>query len=111
MRLNEFDTSQSEIEQMSALAQFLLARADDENSSKKISVPAFISLANDMGISLTKDQLLNLVSKPPLNNLIDNVEGDEILFKGNAQADSTMSMTKAQDVVGKMSKRALGKRD
>jgi hypothetical protein len=45
-----------------------------------------------------------------LSNLIDNVEGDEIIFKGDKTADSTMSVTNAQNVVNTMSKRALNKR-
>ncbi len=111
MKLVEVTVLSRDSEQLGALAQFLLSRADDTGSRKKISVPAFLQIAADMGISFTRDQLLNQVKQPPLSNLIDNVEGDEIIFRGEQTADATMSVSKAQDVVGKMSKRALSKRD
>jgi uncharacterized protein HemY len=111
MKLFEVTVLSKDSEELAALTQFLLSRADDTGSRKKISVAAFLKIAADMGISFTRDQLLNQVSQPPLNNLIANVEGDEIVFKGDDTADATMSVTKAQDVVGKMSKRALNKRD
>jgi hypothetical protein len=110
MRLVEFDTSTIDSEELVALSQFLLARAEDTGGQKKISVSAFLKIVGDMGISFTKDQLLSQASLPPLSNLIDNVEGDEIIFKGNETADSTMSVSNAQNVVNSMSKRALNKR-
>lgn len=111
MKLVEVTVLPGESEQLAALTKFLLSRAEESGSRKKISVPAFLQIAADMGISFTRDQLLNQVSQPPLNNLISNVEGDEIIFKGEETADTTMSVPKAQSVVDKMSKRALSKRD
>jgi hypothetical protein len=111
MRLVEFDTSTIDTEELIALSQFLLARAEDTGAEKRISVSAFLKIAGDMGISFTKDQLLSQASLPPLNNLIANVEGDEIIFKGNETPDTTMSVSNAQNVVNTMSKRALNKRD
>lgn len=111
MKLVEFTISDKNSEQLTVLSQFLLSRAKDTDSQKRISVQAFLKIAADMGISFTRDQLLNQVAQPPLSNLIDNVEGDEIVFKGDDTADAAMPVSKAQDVVGKMSKRALSKRD
>lgn len=111
MKLVEFTISDKNSEQLTVLSQFLLSRAKDTDSQKRISVQAFLKIAADMGISFTRDQLLNQVAQPPLSNLIDNVEGDEIVFKGDDTAAAAMPVSKAQDVVGKMSKRALSKRD
>lgn len=111
MKLVEFTISDKNSEQLTVLSQFLLSRAKDTDSQKRISVQAFLKIAADMGISFTRAQLLNQVAQPPLSNLIDNVEGDEIVFKGDDTADAAMPVSKAQDVVGKMSKRALSKRD
>lgn len=112
MKLVEVAVLSKNSEELAALTQFLLARANDTDAAKKISVPAFLKIASDMGISLTRDQLLNQVKQPPLDNLIANIEDDEIIFKGNETADqTTMTVPKAQAVVDKMSKRALSKRD
>jgi len=112
MRLVEFETSSANTEELAALSQFLLARADDTGAQKKISVPAFLKLAADMGISMTRDQLIAQADQPPLNNLISNIEGNEISFKGDETVDdATMSVDQARATVNQMSKRALGKRD
>lgn len=109
--LKEFTIVETDTAGLTALSQFLTARASDEDSQKVISVDAFLALANDMGIPMTRSQLLDVVDEEPLSNLIDNVEGDQIMFKGARPVDTDMSVSKAQDVVGKMSKRALNKRD
>ena len=109
MRLFEFSTSPNQTEELVALAQFFLARAEDTGSEKEIKVDAFLKVAHNMGISFTRDQLIAQADKEPLSNLIDNIEGDVILFKGNDAIDSTMSVKKAENVVDKMSKRALNR--
>lgn len=109
--LKEFTIVETDTAGLTALSQFLTARAADEDSQKVISVDAFLKLANDMGIPMTRSQLLDVVDEEPLSNLIDNIEGDRIMFKGARPVDTDMSVTKAQEVVGKMSKRALDKRD
>lgn len=112
MRLLEFNTPAADSEELAALSQFLLARSDDTGAQKKISVAAFLKLANDMGVSLSKDQLVAQVGQEPLSNFIDNIQGDEIIFKGNdTDVDATMSVDQARATVDQMSKRALGKRD
>jgi hypothetical protein len=93
-----------------ALSQFLLSRAEDKNAQKKISVPAFLKMAANMEISLTRDQLIDLSQRPPLNNVIQGIDGDEIRFKG-AEGPPTATMTKdqAQATVDAMAKRAAKK--
>ena len=109
MLLREFTILESDTSGLAALSQFLMARGEDEGGQKVISTTAFLGLANDMGIPMTKGQLLNAVGQEPLSNLIDNVEGDRILFKGNTQGDDTMSVSDAEKTVEKMSKRAAKK--
>lgn len=109
MRLNEIEqgVDSSELE---ALTQFLIGRAGDTDAQKQISVDAFLKLAQNLGINLNKDQLIGAIQQEPLSNLIDNIQGDEIIFKGAQVPDSTMSVDKARDTVNKMAKRALNKK-
>lgn len=92
-----------------ALSQYLVGRAGDTGAKKTISIDAFISLAQNMGVSLTPSQLRELSQKPPLKNVIVNITDDEVVFSGadaSAEVD-TMTVKKAQDTVEKMAKRAL----
>ena len=97
-------------QRLAALTQFLLGRSEDTAAQKKISTDAFVKLAGNMGISLTKSQLIDMVQKPPLNNLIANVEDDEIIFKGADTVPDTMTVDQARKTVDSMAKRAT-KRD
>lgn len=109
MKLFEFYSAVDNKGELAALSQFLLARADDTGTKKTISVPAFLKLSKDMGISMTRDQLINMIQQPPLNGIIANIEGDEIIFKGSEQPTDTMTVDQAQATVDRMAKRALKK--
>ncbi len=93
-------------DEVAALAVFLLGRADDEDSQKQISVDAFLKMANDMGIALTKNQLITMSDQPPLKNIISNIEDDIVIFKGGATSQPDMTVDKARETVKKMAKRA-----
>jgi hypothetical protein len=114
MRLFEFDVSTAQTEKLAALGQFLLSRAQNTNAEKKISIAAFLKLANNMGISLTDDQLRNIAQQEPLSAIIANIEGDddtgEIMFKGSDEVAPNMSVDQARDTVDSMAKRALNKK-
>lgn len=112
MRINEVSGSEHESARLAALTQFLVARAKDTNARKKISTEAFLKLARGQGISLTADQLKTLAVQPPLSNLIQEVNDNEITFKGagEEQVSTTMTVDQARKTVDQMAKRAV-KRD
>jgi hypothetical protein len=109
MRLVEFEVSSVNSEKLAALSQFLLSRAQDTDAQKKISIAAFLELANNIGISLTDDQLRNLIQQPPLNELIADVTDSEVIFKGSDEVAPNMSVDQARDTVNTMAKRAASK--
>lgn len=110
MRITEFENN-VDTTKLVALGQFLLGRAGDTGAKKTISVDSFIGLARDMGIALTAKQLRDLAGQEPLNNIIANIQGDEIIFQGSEEyvpgADDTMTTDQARATVDKMAKRAL----
>ena len=114
MRLVEFNTSTANTEKLAALSQFLLSRTDDTNAKKTMPISSFLDLSNNMGISLTFDQLQNLSQQPPLSEIIANIEGDAetgtIVFKGSDEVAPNMSVDQARDTVNTMAKRALNKK-
>jgi hypothetical protein len=110
MRLFEFEVSNVHTEKLAALSQFLVSRAQDTDAQKKISIAAFLELANNMGISLTDDQLRNLVQQPPLSELISDVTDSEVIFKGAVEDAPNMTVDQARDTVDTMAKRALNKK-
>jgi len=107
MRIREF-TERSDnpsAQQLTALAEYLLGRTDDTNSSKSVPVDAFLSMAHNMGVNITDSQLRTLASQDPLKNIIVNVTDDEIILSGAGSEETgadTMTVDQAQDTVAGM---------
>ena len=108
--MNIFELEQDNSNRVLALAQFLLGRATDTSAVKKIHTDAFLKMATHMGIPLTRDQLINLADRPPLNQIIDNIENDVVVFKGadGAATQTQKTQTQQQNTVAQMARRAAG---
>lgn len=104
-------TDSPDAEKLLALSQFLIGRSQDTDSQKKISVRAFIKLAQNMGISLTSDNLTVMSQQPPLSTVIQTVTPTEIIFRGADQepATDTMTVDQARKTVDSMADRASKK--
>lgn len=115
MLIREFATDTADAQRIAALAKFLRGRAKDTDAVKPLSAGTFIELARNQGISLTVDQLKDMIQRPPLNNIIADVTGDEndgeIIFQGSdiGAGDQTMTVDQARDTVDRMAKRAAKK--
>jgi hypothetical protein len=95
------------------LAEFLLGRATDTNAPKQISMPAFVKMAQEIGVPVTAQSLGELVQQPPLSNIIEPIDpgSNVVRFKGsNTDTDIAMPVDKAQNVVASAAKRAAAKR-
>lgn len=107
MRIVELTESVSpDQERLLAITRFLIGRDEDTDANKRISMRAFVELASNFGMSVSKQQLIDLADKPPFSNLIQNIKDDEIYFRGAKEADDTMPVDKARETVKKMAKRA-----
>ena len=51
MRLVEFEVSGANTQKLAALSQFLVSRAQDTDAEKKISIAAFLELANNIRLN------------------------------------------------------------
>jgi len=106
MLIREFQDPSST--KLAALGQFLLGRAQDTNAKKTVNVDTFIGLARDMGIDITPERLQVLSTQDPLRNIIANIEGDTVVFKGaDETVTPTMNVDQARATVDRMAKRAI----
>lgn len=61
-------------------------------------------------VHLTKDELISMIQKDPLKKTISNIQGDEVVFKGNKGVETDAPPPeKSKEVVDKMAKKALKK--
>lgn len=81
------------------------------HANKPMSVDAFIQLMNSNDISVDISDLRDMITKEPLVNIIDDIKGDEIIFKGQkVDGKKPMSVDDAEKTVAKMAQRASDKR-
>ena len=105
-------SSQTGLQKLLALSQFLLGRSDDENAKKEISQAAFIDLANSLGITVTDTTLGDLIFQEPLSNILEPLDPNSgvVRFKGNTEAETGMSVDQARAVVDSNAKAAMKRR-
>ena len=99
-------------ERLLALATFLKDRAQDEDARAEISQAAFIDLAQDLGVNVTPENLADMISQEPLNNMLEPLEpnSDRVRFKGNTEAQTGMTVDQARAVVDANAKSAMKRR-
>ena len=108
MRIREFTerSDKPSAQQLTALAEYLVGRSEDANNDYTVPIKVFLSMAHNMGVNITDEQLRTLVMQPPLSNIISNVSGDEIVLVGagvtGEEGEDTMTVDQAQDTVAGM---------
>jgi hypothetical protein len=107
-----FEVADPNGQKLMALSQFLSGRSDDEASQKQISQDAFIDLAKSLGVNVTPENLGDMISKPPLSNVLEPLEPNSgvVRFKGDTEAQTGMSVDQARAVVDSNAKAAMKRR-
>ena len=82
MRLFEFADSNPLRVKLAAVVSQLKSRIEDTNTTEPMTTDAFLELLANNGIQLEKSDLYDMVKKDPLSNLIQNINGHEVIFKG-----------------------------
>ena len=98
--------------ELMGLVQFLAGRAEDSQAQKEISQDAFIKLAQNLGINVSKANLSDLTIQPPLSNVLEPLApntDDPIVYKGGEPKEVNMPVDKAQNVVANAAKSAMKK--
>lgn len=86
MRLYEF-AEDPLIPKIVAVSDQLKSDLDDGTIQPEMSLQDFIQYLQEYDITLDPNDLYNMIKKPPLNALISNIKGDQIVFKGYGTID------------------------
>jgi hypothetical protein len=118
MLIREVSGADTQAPRLMALAEFLRNRQKDQAAEPRIARDTFLKLAANLGIAITADQLKDMIQRPPLNAVIQDVTGSddqggsgEIRFRGAESGgnDDIMTPDMARQTVDGMAKRATGK--
>ena len=111
MLLFEFDTSTINVADIVALTNQLKQEIDhgkiDPNT---YTVEQLLDYFQQYDIILDADDLYNMIKVPPLKDVITNIQGDKVVFKGH-QGKPAFDAPEGDDkkTVAKMAKHALKK--
>ncbi len=113
MLLFEFDQKQNSamIAQVVALTNQLQQEIEDgEVDANNYSVDDLLDYFQQYDIILDVNDLYNMIKVPPLKDVITNIKGDKVVFKGFPD-NTTLDAPEGEDkkTVAKMAKHALKK--
>jgi len=108
MRLYEFIKSDPTVTKLVAVTSQLKTDLEKGRADPNMSLPEFLKYLSNYDIILDKTDLYNMIKVMPLKDLISNIQGDKIIFKG---FDEPMSAPEDEnkEVVANMAKHALKK--
>lgn len=112
MRLFEFVTDPQLIRLVAATDQLKTA-LDNGDIKQNISIDQlkdFFKKITQGQLVLSNDDLYSMIQKRPLNTVISNIQGDEVVFKGLQPTEKTQPPPppeQSKEVVDKMAQNAM----
>lgn len=102
-----------ELDQQNALATKIVVAIDQlkkslekEEIQPNWSIDDLLSYFEKFGVILDSSDLYKMVQQKPLNDVITNIQGDKVIFKGTESSD--MPQDQSQEVVAQMAQAAMG---
>jgi hypothetical protein len=113
VRLYEFDSSDKLlVTKIAALSDQLNSDIKNGNISPNYTTDMLLDYFRKYNVILDKTDLYNMILTYPLKNIISNIQGDKVIFKGMPQQPAvpdSPSPEKSQEIVSKMAHKAAGK--
>jgi hypothetical protein len=115
VRLYEFAEDNTLPTKLTAIVSQIHGRVDDTGTKKPYSLKSLLNVLSKNGITVSSEQFKEMVKNPPLENLISNVKGDDVIFRGhghNASSDSEAEEPEqSTKTLKRMARRAEKKRE
>lgn len=107
MRLYEF--TDPIVTRLVAITDQLKSDLDNGEVGPEMTTDQLLQYFSNYDIVVDKKDLYNMIQKPPLKNIITNIQGDNVVFKGQENSDSEAPEAENQKVVSKMANKAASK--
>ena len=111
VELLESDQSNVYSTRLAAILSQISSRIKDTGSNMPMSLEALINVLSNSGIQLSKKQLIDMTSRPPVSNIIANIADDQVTFIDQEMEDTgATDPNSTTDTMKKMASRAQKKR-
>jgi hypothetical protein len=105
MRLFEFAGSPLLVKLVATTSQ-LKSEIDSGKTHSDWTVPELLQYYRDNDIVIDKSDLYTMIKKPPLDQSIENIQGDNVIFKGQTP-EQEAGPDENQKIVQKMAQSAM----
>lgn len=108
MKLYEFDSDIDEETIVSGIVGQMYNRSRDTGFEKPYSLKVILSALAKRGINLDRELFIKMTENPPLDNIIYDIRGDDVIFKGMSddQDSEEQDADKQANTLEKMADRA-----
>jgi hypothetical protein len=107
MRLYEFAGPDPMVTKLVAVTDQFKTDLEKGKANSNMSIPDFLQYLKKFDIIIDKTDLYDMIKKMPLKNLISNIQGDKITFKG-LENPETPPDEESKKIVAGMAKKAVG---
>lgn len=105
MRLFELEGPDPIVTKLIAVSGQLKDDLESGEVSSDWTVDQLLEYFRDYHLTLDREDLYNMIKNPPLKDVIDNIQGDKVVFKGQGEVEQSPDQQK--QIVGKMAHDAL----
>lgn len=111
MLLLELDQDKAFVTKIVALANQLKQERKEGKIGKQFTVDQLLDYFQNYDVILDTEDLYNMIKVPPLKDVIKNIQGKHVVFKGDKEQkiDDTSVADDSKKVVKQMAKKALKK--
>ncbi len=82
MRFYEFADPAPQLTALNAVTDQLKQDLENNKADPEMNLDQFVDYLQKYDINLDVTDLYDMIKNPPLSDLIDNIQGDKIVFKG-----------------------------
>ncbi len=107
MRFTEFAEPNPLVPKIIAVSDQLKSDMESGQIDSNMSVDELLGYFQQYDVVLDKAGLINMVKNPPLKNIISNIKGDQVVFKGFDDMDQPTDDGENQKIVKSMAQSAL----
>lgn len=105
MRLFEFDANPLLVSLVASTSQ-LMHEIESGKTKPDWTADELLQFYKDNDIIIDKSDLYNIIKQPPLNKYITNIQGDNVVFKGQTEGGE-QAPDENKKVVQQMAKQAM----
>jgi hypothetical protein len=105
MKLFELDTSPLLVRLVATTSQ-LKSEIDAGQQKANWTTPELLKYYRDNDIIIDKNDLYDMIKNPPLNKYIANIQGDNVVFKGQAMGNEP-GADESSKIVNQMAHNAM----